>query len=567
VSLVHFHLKHHTVKQRKGGGGRAVRYLERTEEFAPDATRIVEYNERTSDRTKDYGDYRQGDVANLPSWAQGSAQIFFEAAWTKERANGRWATSLQANFPRELSLEQQAELTRDFVATHLPNRPTLWVIHEPIARDGLPQPHAHILFSERLMNDGLPERGPDVMFRRPEVGGCKKETFGRGDRQAPYRLREAWCAAVNDTVDRAGYGAESLMDPRSFHVRGITRPAVRYHIDPDAPDQMELTPPKDERTPEDRHKEQAMAQAWWTDYKRSMGITPAMDKEAVLQIIATEVRQPGTRAQQLAQERAVEPDPVRGDEQPFIGNVRSKIYHAPSDPNYGTVQPHNQVVFASHDAAVEAGYRAAVNQHYGPGGMERLQAQAQTLTHEIADLTTHAARLSVEGRMLAHREATGREVPAVTQERIAALLTHGEETLGLDRDLTHRWEKPLIGNRLSQIYHTPAHKNYGDVHPKNQVQFWTEQDAQNAGYRRAANDHYGRGTGQARGVEESKSSQRGQARKQGQPHSLEERIEQAQIRQASRGIAAAGALLEDDEVQGGVKVRLREKGKDYGYDW
>lgn len=428
MSLVHFHLKHHTVKQRKGGGGRAVRYLERTEEFALDATRIVEYNERTSDRTKDYGDYRQGDVANLPSWAQGSAQIFFEAAWTKERANGRWATSLQANFPRKLSLEQQAELTRDFVATHLPNRPTLWVIHEPIARDGLPQPHAHILFSERLMNDGLPERSPDVMFRRPEVGGCKKETFGRGDRQAPYRLREAWCAAVNDAVDRAGYGAESLMDPRSFHVRGITRPAVRYHIDPDAPDQMELTPPKDERTPEDRHKEHAMAQAWWTDYKHSMGLTPAMDKEAVLQIIATEVRQPGTRASILAQRHDLPQGKAVAHDARLIGNIRSKIYHAPGDPNYGDVQPRNQVLFASHEAAGEAGYRPAKNQQYGQGSTERLQ---ETLTaHE-----THLARLQIAALRYATYAAQGRTPTGAMHASTQRLLATGETVL--DEDATH----------------------------------------------------------------------------------------------------------------------------------
>ena len=41
-------------------------------------------------------------------------------------------------------------------------------------------------------------------------------------------------------------------------------------------------------------------------------------------------------------------------------------------------------------------------------------------------------------------------------------------------------------------------KKYGDVTPKNQVRFWTERAAQKAGYRRAANDHDGPGTGVAR---------------------------------------------------------------------
>ena len=65
-------------------------------------------------------------------------------------------------------------------------------------------------------------------------------------------------------------------------------------------------------------------------------------------------------------------------------------------------------------------------------------------------------------------------------------------------DLDKRWKTPLIGNRLSQIYHTPEQKSYGNVAPKNQVRFRTEREAQQAGYRRAANDHYGAGTGVAR---------------------------------------------------------------------
>jgi MobA/MobL family len=65
-------------------------------------------------------------------------------------------------------------------------------------------------------------------------------------------------------------------------------------------------------------------------------------------------------------------------------------------------------------------------------------------------------------------------------------------------DLDKRWKTPLIGNRVSHIYHTPAQKHYGNITPKHQVRFWTEREAQQAGYRRAANDHDGPGTGVAR---------------------------------------------------------------------
>jgi hypothetical protein len=65
-------------------------------------------------------------------------------------------------------------------------------------------------------------------------------------------------------------------------------------------------------------------------------------------------------------------------------------------------------------------------------------------------------------------------------------------------DLDKRWQPPLIGNHVSQIYHTPAQNSYGNVAPQHQVRFRTEREAQQAGYRRAANDHYGPGTGMAR---------------------------------------------------------------------
>lgn len=392
MALTHFYLAHHTGGTRNGGGGRAARYLERTGEFAaPEAAALVGYNARTSSRTKDYDDLQFREVANLPKWAQGDAQVFFEASAHQERMNGRWATSIQASLPRELSLDQQVELTRAFVAAHLPHRPTLWVIHEPITKsDHLPQPHAHMLFSERLMQDGI-EREPAQMFRRynaadPARGGAPKAIFGEGDRQAPYRLREAWCATVNYHLDlRHIEGAE--LDPRSRYVRGLSRKAVHYVYRED--DLRKLDPITiDERTPADRAREQQLAQAWWADYKRTMGLTPGMDQTTVLQIIATEVRQPGTRAQQLAQERT----PERSGESahagvetgPFIGNIRSKIYHAPGDPNYGDVQPKNQILFLRRVEAEEAGYRAAVNQHYGPGGRERLQAEHARVSTDLA---------------------------------------------------------------------------------------------------------------------------------------------------------------------------------------
>jgi hypothetical protein len=374
MTTTHFYLAHHTRTPQDGGGAHVVRYLERTGEFAPtDATRLVAYDERTGGQKKDYADLRDKDVANLPRWAVQNPQRFFEAAYQYEGAGRRWATSMQANFPRAFSLEQQGTFMRAFVATHLKGRPLLWVIHQPMARDGSgAQPHAHLLWSERLRPLGQPEAAPEVLFKRPEAGGYPKYVFGRGDRHAIYRMREAWCASINTVVDREGHGTESLMDPRSFLARGIIRQAVREQVVKNDLGQYERMPPVDERTPADRVHECQLAVDWWARYKQTMGLTPAMDQATALRVIAREVREPGARAHERAQ-AAQSTQPRQADYTPLIGNVRSKIYHAPGDPSYGDVQPRNQVLFSSHDAAAAAGYRPAVNQHYAAGAALRLQ--------------------------------------------------------------------------------------------------------------------------------------------------------------------------------------------------
>lgn len=75
--------------------------------------------------------------------------------------------------------------------------------------------------------------------------------------------------------------------------------------------------------------------------------------------------------------------------------------------------------------------------------------------------------------------------------------THAEDRAPDVEDLDKVWDRPLIGNSRSRIYHLPTHKNYGDVGPQYQERFWTERDAQAAGFRRARNDHYGPGSGVA----------------------------------------------------------------------
>jgi deoxyribonuclease-1 len=65
-----------------------------------------------------------------------------------------------------------------------------------------------------------------------------------------------------------------------------------------------------------------------------------------------------TRAANSAPAQVVSSQTVAGQ---IVGNRRSKIYAWPACGSYDRMAPQNRVVFASREAAEQAGYRAAFN--------------------------------------------------------------------------------------------------------------------------------------------------------------------------------------------------------------
>ena len=218
---VNFRVNHLKVSQGRSAG-RVVQYLTREGRYAPTHAQ-VEYLTRTSAATVERGDLVHQEVANLPAWAHGDAAGFFARAEQHERVNGRWGTTWQLALPKELSRDEQLTLARDFLATHLADKPYLWVMHDPVNAQGEHQPHIHVLFSERI-NDGI-DRGAAQHFRRynakhPECGGCQKDVWFK-QRSSVYEIRAAWCDVTNYTLERAGHAAR--IHPRSLYARGIDR--------------------------------------------------------------------------------------------------------------------------------------------------------------------------------------------------------------------------------------------------------------------------------------------------------------------------------------------------------
>ncbi|HCS1895106.1 MobA/MobL family protein, partial [Shigella sonnei] len=103
---------------------------------------------------------------NMPSWAKKNPAELWKAADEFERKNGTAYREIEIALPRELTREQRIELVEDFVQKELGDRHAYqYAIHNPPgAIDGKEQPHAHIMFCERI-NDGI-ERDPQQFFKR-----------------------------------------------------------------------------------------------------------------------------------------------------------------------------------------------------------------------------------------------------------------------------------------------------------------------------------------------------------------------------------------------------------------
>lgn len=119
---------------------------------------------------------------HLPSFAENNPEVFWQAADTYERKNGRVCSSFVVALPKELSVEQRIELAEQFIFEFADRYqfPFSCAIHNHGgAFSGQEQPHLHFMYSERHI-DGI-KRTPEQFFKRynakaPEKGGAQKLT-------------------------------------------------------------------------------------------------------------------------------------------------------------------------------------------------------------------------------------------------------------------------------------------------------------------------------------------------------------------------------------------------------
>ena len=152
---------------------------------------------------------------NMPVFAATEPIQFWGAADAQERANGRTYTEIQFALPRELSREKQIELAHSATKEFLGDRHAYTLaVHAPDARDGKEQPHAHLMFSERRIDERTRELPAEQFFKRN--GATKDRAWN--DKAKPEELREKWCQMMNQAM-RENH-VESQVDHRSYERQG-----------------------------------------------------------------------------------------------------------------------------------------------------------------------------------------------------------------------------------------------------------------------------------------------------------------------------------------------------------
>ena len=106
-----------------------------------------------TERKKEELVYKQ--FGNLPDWSAKPTD-FFAAADLYERKDGNAYTEFEIALPSELTLEENIKLVQRFVEENVGNNKAYcFAIHEKNAAldNDKRQPHAHIMFSERIIEN------------------------------------------------------------------------------------------------------------------------------------------------------------------------------------------------------------------------------------------------------------------------------------------------------------------------------------------------------------------------------------------------------------------------------
>ena len=159
-------------------------------------------------------DYRQKeDVAHTaillpeqaPEWMQDRETLWNHIEAIEIRKDARLAREIQFSLPRELTLEQNIALAREFVQTTFVDKGMVadMAVHVDHTKAGEEQPHVHLMLATRNVSE--------AGFGLKNTDWNKKETL--------LAWREAWANLANRHL--AFHGHDICIDHRSYADQGI----------------------------------------------------------------------------------------------------------------------------------------------------------------------------------------------------------------------------------------------------------------------------------------------------------------------------------------------------------
>ena len=168
-----------------------------------------------------------------PSWATDRSALWNAAETAEKRKNSRVARDYEVTIPRELTVEQGADLVRDF-AHAISDRYGVAVdynLHrdDPRTWDGSEKGyqgyHAHILTTTRTLGAGGFGAKSAI-----EMSDTQRRALGLGDMSTEIeKVRQLWEVAANRHLERAGI--DRRIDRRSLKDQGIDREPT-IHLGP-----------------------------------------------------------------------------------------------------------------------------------------------------------------------------------------------------------------------------------------------------------------------------------------------------------------------------------------------
>lgn len=207
---------------KKGKASPHAKYIAREGKYA----KLMKDKEDLNYKGKEELEYR--GHGNMPKWAEHNPNYFWQMADEHERKNGSTYREHVIALPRELDVNERHELIKDWIAQEIGEKHAYqYAIHNPPALDGDEQPHAHIMFSERTIDNV--ERDPDQYFKRynsknPEKGGAKKANTPKMSAERKEELkamRDRWEKICNAHLEQ-GFHSERI-SMKSLKEQGIQR--------------------------------------------------------------------------------------------------------------------------------------------------------------------------------------------------------------------------------------------------------------------------------------------------------------------------------------------------------